>query len=103
MKKTGFLLIGLTLFWALTTPMAFSEQQGVSGVVIGRDGAPKALVGVNFSGPDNLTALTDSQGRFQLSRLIPGRYLVTVSQRTNRQQFIYELRGGEELRLEVGW
>lgn len=103
MKKIVLLLAGLTLLFTLTVTVAGSDGLGVSGIVTGRDGVPKALVGVNFTGPDNFTALTDSQGRFQLSRLTPGRYRVTVSQGTNRQQFVFELRGGEQLQLKVGW
>lgn len=99
--RTILLLLADLILFCLTGATVLGEGKGVTGVVIGRDGAPKALVGINLTGPDSFTALTDSEGRFQLGQLTPGCYLVTVSQRTNRQQFIYELRGGEHLKLEV--
>ena len=76
---------------------------GVAGLVTGRTGIPKALVGVNFRGPNNYAAITDSQGRFQLGDIKPGRYVITVSQGHNRQQFIRVLQVGEQLHLEVRW
>ncbi|HLN93212.1 MAG TPA: TonB-dependent receptor, partial [Thermoanaerobaculia bacterium] len=54
----------------------------ISGIVKGRDGAPLPGVTVTVSGPylpAGRTDYTDSAGRFQFARLLPGEYVVKAS------------------------
>jgi hypothetical protein len=68
----------------LVTPIAFAAETtgSISGIVKGRDGAPLPGVTVTVSGPflpAGRTDYTDSAGRFQFARLLPGEYVVRAS------------------------
>lgn len=68
----------------LLTPLAFAAETtgSISGTVKARDGAQLPGVTVTVSGaflPAGRTDYTDSAGRFQFARLLPGEYVVKAN------------------------
>lgn len=70
------------LFSLCVSAFAAETTGSISGTVKGRDGAPLPGVTVTVSGPflpAGRTDFTDSSGRFQFARLLPGQYVVKAN------------------------
>jgi len=60
---------------------ASGETLSIKGVVKGKGGYGISGIIVSASGPVKKDAVTDSKGRFVLSGLSPGKYIVSASKR----------------------
>jgi hypothetical protein len=83
---------------------AWAQPQGVeiTGRVTGRAGDAKGLASVTLEGNNRYVAMTNSRGDFRIQKVIPGAYLVTVSQGNFVQRFNIRIQSGP-LNLNVGW
>lgn len=82
---------------------ADSQQLTVSGEVRGAHGDAKKFVRVQLEGPKSYISLTDANGNFSVGNVIPGRYLVTVTQGDNVQRFPNKIITADLLQLNVPW
>jgi hypothetical protein len=76
----------------------------LTGTVVGRDGQPRPSVLVQLEGPAQYAALTNVQGKFTMTRVAPGSYVVRIRQGDNveTQQHTISANTGE-LTLRVRW
>ena len=89
------------LFLGLQTVAAEGGQ--LEGTVQGLDSAAKPNALVRFVGVARYSATTDAVGRFWIQNFKAGDYTITVQQGSHRQTFIYTIRLGSPLHLEVPW
>jgi protocatechuate 3,4-dioxygenase beta subunit len=97
-------MLCLVLFIGLFSAAILKAQAPISvtGQVTGTAGDPKRFVTVKLDGPASYIALTDEEGRFALSGLIPGQYAVTVRQEEKVQKFSLKIQS-DTLNLVVKW
>jgi hypothetical protein len=102
MKKVrlSFIFALIFLFTCLVIGVQ-SQATTVDGSVRGADGTPKISASVKLNGPGNYIAVTNAQGLFVISNVMPGSYRVTVLQGNRYQQFQRNLPGS--LDLVVNW
>jgi hypothetical protein len=97
-------MLCLVLFIGLCSAVFLKAQAPItlSGQITGTAGDPKRFATVKLDGPGRYIALTDDEGRFALSDLIPGQYTVTVRQEQKVQKFSLRITSGA-LNLVVKW
>jgi hypothetical protein len=93
--------LALPLLWIAS---AVAQQVTLSGTVVGRDGQPRPSVLVQLEGPAQFAALTNVQGKFTMTRVVPGSYVVRIRQGDNveTQQHTISANTGD-LMLRVRW
>lgn len=100
----GFLiLIVMITLLPLGTVRAQRATVTVTGTVVGRAGDMKSLAGITLEGPNRYMALTNSEGKFRIGNVTPGRYTVTVAKGNYVQKFNVNIGRNNILDLRVRW
>ena len=76
----------------------------LNGTVVGGDGRPRPFALVQLDGAGRYTAMTDAEGRFTITKMVPGSYVVRIRQGDNiesQQQTVAS--GTSSLTLKVKW
>ncbi len=96
------LAVILVLVSGLTSGIFAQGQIDVSGSIKGPDGGPKRFASVQMEGPLRYVAITDAEGQFSVSKVVPGRYTVRVRQGDYVATFSVDIRT-DRLDLVVRW
>ena len=88
----------------LLLAFAVMAQAGdLQGLVIGKDGSPRAYIRMDFSGPTRATVVTDTQGQYWVS-LPDGAYTVRLSDQKHRQKSSVSVSGsGKSHDFRLRW
>ena len=81
-----------------------SAQVTINGTVVGADGRPRPFALVQMEGAARYAAMADAEGRFTITRLVPGSYVVRIRQGDNvesQQQTVSS--STSTLTLRVKW
>lgn len=97
-------ILVLTCVLSALASAAFAQDEIhlLTGMVKGRAGDPKQFVGVQLQGPRRYVTMTNADGEFRVSRVVPGRYTVRVRQGDYVETFSLDVRT-ERLDLRVKW
>jgi hypothetical protein len=83
---------------------AAAQQVTINGTVVGGNGQPRPSVLVQLEGPAQYAALTNVQGKFTMTRVVPGSYVVRIRQGDNVEtQQLTISASTESLALKVRW
>lgn len=100
LRLTRLLLLVL-LVWGL--PSVWGQTGlNVTGTVKARNGSPKQFVNVQLNGPGRYVAVSNAQGVFTLTNVVPGYYNIKVRQGDYVETFAQELKS-DRLNLVVKW
>jgi carboxypeptidase family protein len=72
--------LAMQLSWIVP---AAAQQITLNGTVTGGNGQPRPSVLVQLEGPAQYAALTNVQGKFTMTRVVPGSYVVRIRQGDN--------------------
>ena len=81
-----------------------AQQRTLNGTVVGSDGRPRAFALVQLDGAAHYAAMADAEGRFTITKMVPGSYVVRIRQGDNvesQQQTVSS--GTSSLMLKVKW
>ena len=82
----------------------FAQEGTLNGTVVGSDGRPRPFALVQLDGAAHYAAMTDAEGRFTITKVVPGSYVVRIRQGDNiesQQQTVSS--GTSSLTLKVKW
>lgn len=105
MRKKGGLALITIMVAILLVPFWVQKAQGetLTGTVAGRAGELKSMAGISLEGPNRYMSMTNSEGRFRIENVNPGRYTLTVTQGNYVQKFNVNIDANKTLNLNVRW
>ena len=95
-------LVVLALAAQLWIPPGIAQEVTLNGAVVGADGRPRPFALVHLDGSARYTALADAAGRFTITRVVPGNYVVRIRQGDNVETQQQTISAGS-LTLRVKW
>ena len=105
-KQLWMALLAATLLLdlGLAGPILAQNEIDITGSIRGRDGGPKRFASVQMEGSVGYVAITNAEGQFKVSKVIPGHYTVRVRQGDYVETFSVELSASSSsLDLVVKW
>lgn len=83
---------------------AAAQQVTLTGTVVGRNDEPRPSALVQLEGPAQYAALTNVQGKFTMTRVMPGSYVVRIRQGDNVETQQHTIAANtSSLTLKVKW
>ncbi len=96
------------LVLALAAQLSWASPAGaqvtINGTVVGPDGKPRPFTLVEMEGATRYAAMADAEGRFTITKLMPGNYVVRIRKGDNiesQQQTVSA--STSTLTLKVKW
>ncbi len=100
LRISGIMVIFLTLVVLIV--WAGAQVLEVTGVVTGRDGTPRGPATIQLSGQQRYVAISNALGQFSLPGVLPGEYMVTVTQTGKMHKFSTRVTS-DTLDIKVPW
>jgi hypothetical protein len=103
-KQLWMALLAATLMLDLGSAglILAQDEIDITGSIRGRDGGPKRFASVQMEGSVRYVAITNAEGQFKVSKVVPGHYAVRVRQGDHVETFSVEVRT-RSLDLVVKW
>ena len=102
-RVTRVLVLTLAALLSSISP-GCAQTMTLNGTVVGADGRPRPFALVQLDGSARYAAMADAEGRFTITKLVPGSYVVRIRQGDNvesQQQTVSS--GTGSLTLKVKW
>ena len=102
-RLTRVLVLTLVALLSWISP-GIAQQMTLNGTVVGPDGRPRPFALVQLDGSARYAAMADAEGRFTITKMVPGSYVVRIRQGDNvesQQQTVSS--GTGPLTLKVKW